>query len=638
MTQFSDYIARLEEIRRLSSPSMQGIPNEDSYSERLRDNFTQIGRLAKDNRAFLNAIFFPTIAEGHELSAEDIDNLIDLGESLLSSAAVENLDLPIVSLITERLLKDAEDRGDLAATIRRLDARMDTCYALTTLMGRANANPETANAFRREGLEIGQRLIGLLDHESFERLDPESREVVLTDVRYMAVFYDGLPHDDPSQGKELDLLERVLRLADDPFYLEKAAGFNWRYFRYRALNYYAKTTDLCNARGFDGDALARICDRTEQFLALWQSDPEYFSQFDNEKQVTMIVYRNRYLAGRIDLNTYHDKLLALYRRRDPGQYDLNGIYDNLQLPAEAICLLREDDLPEDSALRLSQIYRDMIRYAFRMPNSGSLSSLLEYYISIINRFIEVPGGLTFEEMSLQCLAALHPPTYIHSVMVGKLTRCLCDHLIDRNPGVLTGLLGCESADEVVARRDEITDFVYHASRCHDFGKLPIIDTIFVYGRNLFEMEFGLIRSHPRSGYDLLRRHKSTRAYADVALGHHRWYDDSRGYPEHFNTAQSPLKPIIDMVLYADCMEAATDSVGRSYRSAKTFEDFIAETTPEFGTHYAPWLQALITAPEVRADMERLLGEGRRETYRNTYHLLKKMCDTSRDHCETEADA
>lgn len=638
MTKFSNYIERLEEIRRLSTPTMQGIPNEDGYSDRLRDNFLQIGKLAKENRAFLNATFFPTIETGHDLSGEEIDNLIDMGQSLLSSADVENLDLPMVSLITERLLKDAEDRGDIDAIIRNLDARMDTCYALMMLMGRSNANPETSMAFRREGLDIGQRLIGMLAHDRFEQLDSESRKIVLTDVRYMAAFYEGLPHDDPMQKQELELLENVLALADDPFYREKAAGFNWRYFRYRALNYYAKCTDLCNVRGFDAGALQRICERTEQFMALWQSDPEYFSQFDNEKQVTMLLYRNRYLAGRIDFDTYHDKLVALYEQRDPGRYDLNGIYDNLQLPAEAICLLDSDNLTEDRARRLSQAYRNIIHYAFRMPNGGSLSSLLEYYVSFIDRFIEVPGGLTFEEMSLKCLAALHPPTYIHCVMVGRLTRCLCSHLIEQNPGVLVGVLGCKTAQEVALRRDEITDFAYHAACCHDFGKLTIIDTIFVYGRNLFDMEFGLIQSHPRSGYDLLIRHESTRAYADVALGHHRWYDNTKGYPQDFNTAKSPLKPLIDLALCADCLDAATDSVGRSYRNAKTFDDFIEEITPELGTHYAPWLMALITAPKVRADLKNLLDAGRRETYRETYHLLKDMCETTEDRDDTGADA
>jgi HD-GYP domain-containing protein (c-di-GMP phosphodiesterase class II) len=338
----------------------------------------------------------------------------------------------------------------------------------------------------------------------------------------------------------------------------------------------------------------------------------------------MLLYRNRYLAGRISYRECHDALIELYERRDPNQYDLNGIYDNLQLPLEAICQLDHDHLSPDDLRRLDAFYREVIRYAFHMPNSGSLSSMLEFFQGIIDRFIEVPGGLSFEEMALQCLAALHPPTYVHSMMVAKLSSYLCQQLIERDPKWLIGAPGCESALDVVANRSALIDFTFHAARCHDVGKLSIIDTIFVYGRNLFDTEFELIRTHPRTGYDLLDRHDSTRPYRDVALGHHRWYDNSRGYPEDFDTRRSSVKPIIDIVLCADCLDAATDSVGRSYRRGKTLEDFIAEVLPECGAHYPPWLAELLKDPETTQGLRDILQEGRRETYQNTYGLLSQM--------------
>jgi len=210
------------------------------------------------------------------------------------------------------------------------------------------------------------------------------------------------------------------------------------------------------------------------------------------------------------------------------------------------------------------------------------------------------------------------------MMVAKLSSYLCQQLIERDPKWLIGTPGCESALDVVANRSALIDFTFHAARCHDVGKLSIIDTIFVYGRNLFDTEFELIRTHPRTGYELLVRHDSTRAYGDVALGHHRWYDNSRGYPEDFDTRRSPVKPIIDIVLCADCLDAATDSVGRSYRRGKTLEDFTAEVLPECGTHYPPWLAELLKDPETAQGLQAILQEGRRETYQNTYGLLSRM--------------
>ena len=278
----------------------------------------------------------------------------------------------------------------------------------------------------------------------------------------------------------------------------------------------------------------------------------------------------------------------------------------------------------DDIRRLDVFYREMVRYAFHMPNSGSLSSMLEYCLSIIERFIEVPGGLTFEEVALQCLAALHPPTYVHSMMVAKLATCMCGHLIDRNPEQLVGAPGYCCVADVLKNREALLDYTFHAARCHDVGKLSIIDTIFVYGRNLFDTEFEIIRTHPRTGWQMLKRYPSTRDYRDIALGHHRWYDNSRGYPDDFDTSRSPVKPIIDIVLCADCLDAATDSVGRSYRRGKTLEDFIAEVLPECGAHYPPWLAELLKEPETAQGLWDILQEGRRETYQNTYGLLSQM--------------
>ena len=210
----------------------------------------------------------------------------------------------------------------------------------------------------------------------------------------------------------------------------------------------------------------------------------------------MLLCRNRFMAGRIGAEAFHAELRRLYALRDPHSYDMNGIYGNLQLPLEIICQLDPERISDDEARWLGQFYRQMTRYAFHMPNSGSLSSMLEYCVDIIERFIEVPEGPTFEGFALQCMAALHPPTYVHSVMVAKLSVCLCTHLIDRDPRWLVGAPGCASIDDVRSHRQALLDYTFHAALCHDIGKLSIIDTIFVYGRNLFDMEFELIRTHP----------------------------------------------------------------------------------------------------------------------------------------------
>jgi HD-GYP domain-containing protein (c-di-GMP phosphodiesterase class II) len=152
----------------------------------------------------------------------------------------------------------------------------------------------------------------------------------------------------------------------------------------------------------------------------------------------------------------------------------------------------------------------------------------------------------------------------------------------------------------------------------------IIDTIFVYGRKLFDSEFDLIKEHPSVGYRLLSSHSSTKKYADVARGHHLWFDGSRGYPLDFDVAASPLKAIIDIVMIADCMDAATDSVGRSYNKGKTLSDYEKEVQEGAGTRYAPWGVELLADEKTRQDLEYLLTKERLNLYAETYRLLSSL--------------
>ena len=76
------------------------------------------------------------------------------------------------------------------------------------------------------------------------------------------------------------------------------------------------------------------------------------------------------------------------------------------------------------------------------------------------------------------------------------------------------------------------------------------------------------------------------------------------------------------MLAADCLDAATDTVGRSYNKGKTFDDYEKEIEEGAGTHYAPFLVELFSRPEVREDIIYLLGEGRNRMYRELYMLLK----------------
>jgi HD-GYP domain-containing protein (c-di-GMP phosphodiesterase class II) len=618
----------MAKIRELSSPPLYDFDNADDYSKRLRKNFETIGQLAGENRDMLDKVLYPILESDEQLSEEAIEEMSEFGEQLLSLAEdvtdFENLDLPIMSLTAERLAKDAKEREDLPNLIVQMDAAFLANYSLMNMTERISTCPELSRKYKEKGLKIGEFFLEMIEKDQFLRIeDMELRGLVLTNARFVTAFYERSDTEEEN-NYNLDLLDKMLKIADDEFYQKALPDYDWKYYKIRVYGYYLQCTDMGNMRHFNHEQLLRIVKAADEAEALIASDPEYFDNLNGNEGIPFQCARNRYFAGVLSEWDYRHVLLEAYDKRDPEDFGVDGNFANVLIPLEIIHLFKGKRLAAADQLLLKKLYQGISAYMFHIPNAGALSFVMEYFSEVVRNFIEVPGGITMEEFALQSLAALHPPTYVHSRMVGQISTCLCGYLVDIKPEVLVGACGCNTAEEVRENRDRFLNYTYHAAICHDFGKIPIIDTIFVYGRRLLDDEFAIIKTHPLMGYRMLKRYESTKEYGDVAYGHHRFYDDSKGYPFDLKTADSPYKPIIDLVQCADCMDAATDSVGRSYNRGKTIDDYVKEVREGSGTRYAPWLIDLFDREEVRRDMDFLLTTGREETYRDTYLLLKNV--------------
>ncbi|MBO6112694.1 MAG: HD domain-containing protein [Lachnospiraceae bacterium] len=629
--EFADYAQRMSVIRTLSSPNINKFDDADTYSERLKCNFQKIGELAAINREMLDKELYPLLeSEGclDEEAALEMEKLADL---LLNVAGddedFENLDLPIAALIADRLLRESGQDSDITKKIKRMDEQLIVCYSMMNMTERITTNPHISEAYRNKGIAIGKQFHEMLDKEIFLTIpDMESRDIVLTDSRFMTSFYERFAGNEEANQNNLDILDMMMNIASDMFYHEAVPDFDWDYFTFRNLEYYLQCTDINNARGFNSEQLKKIDKRADELEKLCEVASDAFKDIIGYGFVPVNALRCHYLAGRLGREEYRDRLVELYESRDKLDFNTEGTYYNVLLPLEIICILGQEHMSSKELMLLKRIYLNLSAYAFRIPNNGALSFMLEYFSQVIERFTEIPSGVGFEDFVLQCLAAFHPPTYVHSRMVGQISERLAYHILRLRPELFTGFPGCKTREDVIEKKDEIISYTYHAALCHDFGKISIIDTIFVYGRKLSDSEFNIIKTHPMTGYELLKKHESTKRYADVALGHHKWHDDSKGYPYDFKTAESHYKTVIDIVLCADCMDAATDTVGRSYNRGKTLKDFMEELKEGSGNRYAPWLYELFENKEVFEDVEYLLNYGRSITYRETYNLLKGVQD------------
>lgn len=211
-------------------------------------------------------------------------------------------------------------------------------------------------------------------------------------------------------------------------------------------------------------------------------------------------------------------------------------------------------------------------------------------------------------------------TVNHVNMVENLCLILLDGLIDDCPEQFVGMMDCHSVAEVQAHRQELLQYMGMAARFHDLGKNAMAEIVSNDYRRLTDHEFAILKSHPARAMKYLDIDPLFDKYKDVAMGHHKWYNGQGGYPASFDNVASPWRPFIDLLTICDCLDAATDFLGRNYRDSKTFDVVIGEFQAEAGTRYNPVMVGALTSDAqlmarlsqcVSSDRLRLVSEVRK---------------------------
>jgi HD-GYP domain-containing protein (c-di-GMP phosphodiesterase class II) len=119
-----------------------------------------------------------------------------------------------------------------------------------------------------------------------------------------------------------------------------------------------------------------------------------------------------------------------------------------------------------------------------------------------------------------------------------------------------------------------------AGSIHDIGKLSIPAEILSKPKKLSEIEFSLIKEHPRSGYEMLKDVESPWPLAEIVYQHHERMDGS-GYPRNLKGDDILMEARILAV--ADVVEAMASH--RPYRPALGLTAALEEIENNKGTLY-----------------------------------------------------
>lgn len=119
-----------------------------------------------------------------------------------------------------------------------------------------------------------------------------------------------------------------------------------------------------------------------------------------------------------------------------------------------------------------------------------------------------------------------------------------------------------------------------AGDIHDIGKISVPAEILSKPGTISVIEFGIIKTHPQMGYDILKSIDFPWPIAQIVLQHHERLDGS-GYPA--GTAGDDILIEAGILSIADSVEAMSSH--RPYRPAHGIEKALEEILKQKGILY-----------------------------------------------------
>ncbi|MBO6214444.1 MAG: HD domain-containing protein, partial [Lachnospiraceae bacterium] len=533
----------------------------------------------------------------------------------------EELDLSLLYEVSDRLLYELSYIGDYNNLAKQFNIHVSVCYSNVNRTSRITVSKDICMFYRDRGLEAAKKALSFLHNETvYKSLNNDARIYLLRVARFYSALYDTFFYEYETNVKRYQALVDALELAEDKDIVNSVYDYDWTLHRVRCIEHMGQLTERGNRWGFTEGQCEKICEWLEKLKAMRERDPALISEIIPDAHYELLLLRNAYFAGRMATEEYRSSLYELYEKYSDTNYDMYSAQMNILLPLEYITTLRNEIPGPKQSNILRHLYDSVINYVLASVNLDAFNFLQEYLIGFLDEFVEIPGVMTYLDMGLECMAALHPPTYVHTLQVADIACCLAEHLAMKNPEFFY-IKATDSEKTTHSKMAHILHNLYNSALCHDFGKLAMIDSIFIYGRELLDREYDIIHMHTLVGYEMLSRHLSTKECAPAALEHHLWFDGSSGYPEGYSKIPSFYASIIAV---ADSIDAATDNIGRSYRPGKSLDDICSELKSESGTRYAPYVIDLLNDPSVLTDLSFLLTDGRKNHYKNTFLLLNGL--------------
>ncbi len=600
--------------------SLYSADNIDIWIDSLKEKSIALRRLMRENCELIDNYINPLLRGVEELTS---DTAYELARQIIAFDEDGYHD----NLLGFEMTR-------LAAAYFEQNNKPEACIPLWRILGTAYHNMENPE-YGVKSIEYYEKINSYADRY-FEFKDPKVRKCILLSFYNYTMVKEHWRHTDCAtleaeinQALEFWSREDIVGIEEDADYFDELKT-ELQYDMYNNKIQHSQTDDDSfskeNPEFIDKafKAIGKIY--RERCMAL--SNP-----LSMEEEIYMLYYQCLVYHGDIDDNEFYEKNYEycnyvcnhedMKTTSDMKYYDTNYFTVMMHHIPNLIKLCYDPDWVHEGKIQIAHnMFDHILDFIKRLPHNyddtfvnGDLSLMLSVLTSI-DEMSEIINFRTVMDITVY----REPSTSIHSNMVKLIALRIFHEIYHIHPELLIGCLDTENLIGVTDHLAEFENYISEGALVHDIGKIEISDIINRQTRKITDFEWNIIKNHPRSGAKLIKDSKYLRRYLPIVLGHHKSYDGKCGYPEDYDNVNQPNRFIVDIIRIADCIDAATDSIGRNYSKAKSFDEVFGELQAGSGTQYNPDIVNVIKeSTKIQQDLIDILGKGRERVYYNIYH-------------------
>lgn len=524
----------IQNTREISELSIFYRGSDHGFEEWMREQeeaAARCARLRQENIALLSDHLFPALDDLYNAGEETIAELSEFAGILMDWSS--NLDPGVYVIIHDALLSYYRYKKDRNRIIRELYMLGMGLYYSRRFPEGVGSETNLRFAFRNEMVftEASSYLRYFDDID-----DTETRGYIIRALHNITLCIK-VPK------RRIAANARAMNVMKDPHYREVEPNLPWdRFIRASHQQMSINHTGLSGG-DLTQDEIALVLDSCYEVFK-----PEEHVADQNIRWLWPY-YDMEFNCGYVDLETTVSRIEHMIESTLEDQYDQSGLYANIQLPVVYGQFM--DRYPQmqtdEKRLRfLDHAYARMMRVLLACP-PDKFDDYFFYMVDlVISSYYEIAGSLPYREVAEKIMRRFSGNLYIRSRKAGRIMQLISEAALAGDAAFFDDIPFIAQITDPAEKHGMIMNYASECGFFMDFGMVKMNVQKTLQSRQLFEDENEVYMLHTESGYNDLKRHRTTEIYADVALGHHSWYSGSGGYPDKYVRNESAYRQMTDI--------------------------------------------------------------------------------------------